>query len=270
MDYIKVNNNSASALIALQGAHIFEYIPNHSMNSILWLSDESEFKTGTAIRGGIPICWPWFGLHENKTLPQHGFARTSLFKHIYTKDIDADTTEVLLRLTHSKESLELWDYKFELEMKFSISKELKMELRTKNIDSKPFKITQALHSYFAISDIRDISIIGLDKQKYFDALTKETYIQDGDITFDSELDRVYQNKNKDIVLIDEEYIVDIGTKGSASTVIWNPWIDKSKRMSGMSDEAYKEFVCIENANAMDDFKIIKPNSSHTLEVTIIQ
>ncbi len=267
MEYIKITNNSASALIALQGAHIFEYIPKNTESSILWVSDESEFSTGTAIRGGVPICWPWFGMLEDENLPQHGFARVSMFEHIYTKEIDMDTTEVLLRLTYSKDSLILWNYKFELEMKFIISKDLRMELTTKNIDSKPFKITQALHSYFVVSDINDISIIGLDNKPYYDALTKQSYLQDGDIVFDGELDRIYQNVNKDIVLIDEKNIIDIESS-SASSVIWNPWIDKCKRMSGMSEDGYKEFVCIESANAMEDFKLIKPNSSDTLKVII--
>jgi len=267
MKYIKVKNNSASAIIALQGAHIIEYAPNDE-ESLLWLSDESDFELGKAIRGGVPICWPWFGMHENKELPQHGFARVSLFEHIYTKELDADTTEVLLRLKHSQESLKLWAYKFELDMKITISKELHMQLITKNTDTKPFKITQALHSYFTISDIEDIRVIGLDEHPYFNALDGQTYIQDGDILFDSELDRVYQDVKKDIVLLDEKHIVDIESQGASSVVVWNPWIDKCKRMSGMSEDAYKEFVCIENANAMDDFKTIEPNSSHSLKVTI--
>ena len=267
MKYIKVKNNSASAIIALQGAHIIEYAPNDE-ESLLWLSDESDFELGKAIRGGVPICWPWFGMHENKELPQHGFARVSLFEHIYTKELDADTTEVLLRLKHSQESLKLWAYKFKLDMKITISKELHMQLTTKNTDTKPFKITQALHSYFTISDINDIRIIGLDEHTYFDALSGDTDIQDGDILFDSELDRVYKDVKKDIVLLDEHKIVDIENQGNSSVVVWNPWIDKCKRMSGMSDDAYKEFVCIESANAMDDFKVIEPNSSHSLKVTI--
>jgi glucose-6-phosphate 1-epimerase len=267
MKYIKVENNSASAIIALQGAHILGYAPN-SEESLLWLSDENEFEVGKAIRGGIPICWPWFGMHKNENLPQHGFARTSIFEHVYTKELDADSTEVLLRLTHSKESLELWNYKFELDMKITVSKELTMELTTTNIDSKPFEITQALHSYFSVSDIKDIRIIGLDECLYFDALVKEEFIQDGDILFEGELDRIYQHVKHDIVLIDETHIIDIKNEGSASAVIWNPWIEKCKRMSVMCDDAYREFVCIESANAKDDFKLIEPNSSHTLKVTI--
>jgi glucose-6-phosphate 1-epimerase len=267
MKYIKVENNSASAVIALQGAQILEYALKDD-ESLFWLSDKNEFEVGKVIRGGVPICWPWFGMHKHATLPQHGFARIFIFEHIETKELDKDTTEVLLRLKDSKESLELWDYKFELDVKITISKELMIELITKNTDTKPFEITQALHSYFSISNIEDIRIIGLDGCPYLDALIKKEFVQDGDILFDEEIDRIYQDVRRDIVLMDETHVVDIKNEGSSSVVVWNPWIDKCKRLSTMRDDAYKEFVCIESANALYDSKTIQPDASHTLKVII--
>ncbi|RLA71677.1 MAG: D-hexose-6-phosphate mutarotase, partial [Epsilonproteobacteria bacterium] len=154
MKYIEIKNSLASAKIALQGAHIFHYA-RKSEEPILWLSERSDFENGKAIRGGVPICWPSFGTN-NPDLPQHGFARTSLFKHIETKEIDKDTTQVTLRLRHSNETLKLWAYKFELELKVTVSDSLTMELTTTNLDTKAFKITQALHSYFSVSNISDI------------------------------------------------------------------------------------------------------------------
>ncbi len=270
---ITVTNNSASAKIALQGAHIFEYV-RKAEKPILWLSETSDFKEGKAIRGGVPICWPSFGMN-NPDLPQHGFARTSLFKHVSTKEIDARTTEVILKLTYSNETLKLWAYKFELEMKITISDSLTMELTTTNLDEKSFKITQALHTYFNVSHISDARVKGLEKKAYFDALTSNRVIQNGDIIFEEEVDRVYQDVDAEIILADKNRTIGIKSEGvsslvegSASVIVWNPWIEKCSRMSAMKSDAYKEFVCIESAYAMEDFRLIEPNSSFTLKATI--
>ena len=266
IECIEVNNASASAKIAFQGAHIFHYARKNE-KPILWLSEISDFKEGKAIRGGVPICWPSFGMN-NPDLPQHGFARTALFKHVDTKEIDSDTTEVTLKLNNSKETLKLWPYKFELELKITVSESLIMELTTTNLDREAFKITQALHSYFSVSHISETKVKGLGKKAYFNALSGEKCIQDGDITFEEEVDRVYQEIEDELLLLDKNRTISIKNEGSSSVVVWNPWVEKCKRMSGMSDEAYKEFVCIESSNAFEDFKILEANQKHTLKATI--
>ncbi len=265
-EYVEVINNAASAKIALQGAHIFHY-KRKDEDEILWLSEESDFTKGKAIRGGVPICWPSFGMN-NPELSQHGFARTAIWKLVGYKDIDDNTTGVIFELTHSKKSLRLWDYKFKLTLLVMVSDTLSMELTTTNTDNKNFKITQALHSYFSVSNIDDVKIDGLDKKPYLDALTDEFLTQDGTIEFNQEVDRVYQEVNSEIILNDKHRTINIKNDGSSSVVIWNPWIEKCEKMSAMSDEAYKEFVCIESANAYEDYKIIEPNGSHTLKATI--
>ena len=254
---IEIKNNSATAKIALQGAHLFHY-QRKGEKPLLWLSESSDFEDKKAIRGGVPICWPSFG-NNNPDLPQHGFARTSTFEHLQTKEIDANTTEVTLRLCECK---------LELEVKITISDILEMQLTTINKGTKEFKLTQALHTYFDISHISNIYIKGLDAKSYLDALKDEICVQKGNIIFEEEVDRVYQGVDAKILLVDKNTTISIKNKGSSSVVVWNPWIDKCKRMSGMSSEAYKEFVCIESANAYDDFKLLKPNQKHTLKATI--
>jgi len=261
--YIEVINTSACAEIALQGAHIFHYALCEN-EPLLWLSEESEFEFGKAIRGGIPICWPAFGMN-NPSLEQHGFARTSMWELVEAKDINEKQTQVTLKLTHSKETLNMWHYKFNLELKITIAETLTMELITHNIDDKAFKITQAFHTYFQVSHIKNITISGLDKKPYLDAVKSKNCIQDGDITFDKEIDRVYQKVDKMIVLKDNLKTVKVSNEGSSSVVIWNPWIEKCKRMSFMSDNSYENFVCIESANAYENFILIKPTLSHKLK-----
>ena len=271
MEIIEINNASASAKIALQGAHIFHYQRVEEVN-LLWLSEISDFEIGKAFRGGIPICWPWFGASKDKSLPAHGFARTALWRLVSTNEVDVNTTIVALELNHSKQSLELWPFKFKLELFITISDKLSLELKTTNLDSKTFEITQAFHSYFNISDILHVEIQGLENKPYLDALTWKDEVQDGLITFNEEVDRVYQEVDKPIVLKDKEHTLHVENTGSSSVVVWNPWVDKCKRMSlaknDMKQDAYKDFVCIESANAFDDFIAIEPNESHTLKAVI--
>ena len=265
-EYLEIKNDSATAKIALQGAHIFEY-KRKTQDDLLWLSELSDFELGKAIRGGVPICWPSFGMN-NPDLPQHGFARTSLFEFVPSSEIDSNTTEVKLRLTHSEESLKLWNHKFELVLKVTISDKLTVELKTTNRDEKEFKLTQALHSYFKLSDISNAVVKGLDSKPCFDALIDENSTQNGDITFNQEFDKVFQKVDSELILNDKDKTIKIKSEGSSSVVVWNPWIDKCKRMSAMKDGAYREFVCIESANAFEDCKILKPNESHILKATI--
>ena len=262
-EYIHVKNSVAEAEIALQGAHIFSY---KTEENLLWLSETSVFESSKAIRGGIPLCWPAFGMN-NPQLPQHGFARTMPFELIHVEEPTEDVTLLSLRLSDNEESRSLWDYHFELTLRITLSDRLKLELTTTNKDTKAFTLTQAFHTYFAISDIQNIHIDGLEGKPYLDALEQSQKIQKGSITFHREFDAVYQDVEKTIRLIDTNKTSTISTQGSTSCVVWNPWIDKCSRMSAMQADAYKKFVCIESANAYDDFKILQPQESHTLAVT---
>ena len=286
--YLEVTNASSSAKIALQGAHVFEY-KRGEKEEILWLSDTSVFELGTGIRGGVPVCWPAFGMN-NPDLPQHGFSRTALFEFVNFNEISKDETEVRLRLRDTKESLKLWNYKFELELIVRVSDTLSLKLKTTNRDTKEFKLTQALHSYFNVSDISNAVVKGLKGKPRLDALKDIIFIQENDIKFDQEFDSVFQEVNNEIVLEDKvhpkgirstangkaregalgykERRVSIINEGSSSVVVWNPWIEKGSRMSGMRADAYREFVCIESANAYEDFRILKPNETHSLKATL--
>lgn len=266
-EYVEVKNSSAEAKIAMQGAHLFHYA-RADEEPLLWLSEVSDFEIGKAIRGGVPVCWPWFGFNEDKALPQHGFARVSIWEFVSSYEIDEKTTTLTFSLDYNEKTFQIWRFKFELELHITISDKLTMELKTTNIDEKPFKISQALHTYFQVSHISNVLIRGLDKKPYMDALTWKNELQEGDITFDQETDRVYQEVDGEIVLKDKSREIHIKNSGSSSVVVWNPWIEKTKRMSAMQEDAYEHMLCIESANAFDDAKIIKPKKSHTLKATI--
>lgn len=265
--YIEVTNTKANAKVALNGAHLFHY-QRVGERELLWLSDISYFEDGKAIRGGIPICWPWFGFNKDDvSLSQHGFARTSLWEFKSSNET-TDSTTLVFTLSDTKETLEVWNYKFSLELKIAISDTLTLELKTTNLDTKEFILTQALHTYFSILNISNVIVKGLDKKPYLDALSWQNMVQDGDIRFEREVDRVYQNIDNTITLVDIDREITIKNEGSSSVVVWNPWIEKTKRMSAMKEDAYTTMLCIESANAFDDARVLKPNESHTLKATI--
>ena len=266
LEYIEISNQAATARIALQGAHIFHYQRGDEA-PLLWLSDVSDFEMGKAIRGGVPICWPSFG-NNNPQLPQHGFARVMMWQLVKVDETNPSMSELTFVLEDSQESRALWNYKFRVEFIVKVGLVLEMELKTINLDTEPFTLTQALHTYFSVSSIENISIKGLEEKKYFNALTLQEARQKGSVTFDQELDRVYQGIENNIILDDIDRSIKIQNSGSRSVVIWNPWIEKCARMSAMRAESYKEFVCIESANAYEDKRIIQPNQEHVLKTIL--
>lgn len=139
---------------------------------------------------------------------------------------------------------------------------------TKNRDTKEFMITEALHTYFSVSHIDDVKVHGLEEKLYIDTLTDNRVVQKGGIKIDAECDRVYLGVDREILLEDRSKKVILNTVGSDSAVVWNPWCEKGSKMSGMRADAYREFLCIETANAFDDSRVIKVGESHTLGVTL--
>ena len=266
--YIEIKNAKAEAKIALQGAHIFHY-KKLGKRSLLWLSELAYFEEGKAIRGGIPICFPWFGKHKtDTTLAQHGFARTSFWSVTTEEELSLDATHIQLQLLSDEKSKAIWNYEFDIRLDIVIGEELSVALSIKNIDSKPFEITTALHSYFNISNIDDVVVKGLKNTSYYDALEKKEYIQKDEVTINKEVDRVYYDVPNSIVLYDGKYKIELTQSNSNSLVVWNPWIEKSKQMVDMSDNAYKNMLCLEIANIGRKPLTIEPNETHIYGVVI--
>ena len=266
--YIEINNNQAHAKIALQGGHIFHFQP-HNQEPILWLSPKAIFEKGKAIRGGIPICFPWFGKNKHDTsLAQHGFARTELWSVVSVDEKDENNTYICLELTDNKRTLVQWNYHFKLHLEITIGSALTLKLTTYNIDTKPFGITTALHSYFDVSDISKVSVKGLDGCRYLDSLTNKYSIQKDTLTIDKEVDRIYFEPLKIIELYDTSRTLLLTSSGSNSLVIWNPWIEKSESMADMSDDGYKTMLCLETGSVDEDFRVVEPDNSCVLKVVI--
>ena len=265
LEYLEVSNKLSSIKIALQGAHIFDFrIKGRS--PLLFLSDTSYFKVGKAIRGGVPVCWPWFGAHvSNPLLPNHGFARTNIWTHASTAEIDKNRTKIILELKSSEETLKLWPHLFELQLEIIMSERLELSLITKNTGTEPFVITQALHTYLLIQDISSACVEGLDQTKYYDKLT-DTYnnLQEGKLCFGSEVDRIYENVVSPLRVED----IEVQTVGSNTVVVWNPGKDFKNNFSDLSD--YKTMLCIESANTLNEAVTVEAGDSYTLKTVLSQ
>lgn len=268
LEYIEISNRSARAYLTLQGAHLFHYRQNNR-EPLLWLSKKSLFEEGKAIRGGVPICWPWFGQHEsNPALPQHGFARTWIWELLETEETGEDISRVTMRIKDSPATMALWPFRFELLFRVTVGSNLTMSLITRNLDKKPFSITSALHSYLAVSDISKTVVEGLDGRHYFDKVKGGTALQQDGLHIDREIDRIYQEIKYPLNLNDRDRSINIDAKGSCSAVVWNPWKEKCSSMADMPDDGWKTMLCIEAANALEDARVIRPGAEHTLTAII--
>lgn len=267
---IEISNSSASATINTHGGHIMAFQPVGE-DPVLWMSEKSLFEAEKPIRGGVPVCWPWFGSHPtDEDKPAHGFVRRKDWEIREIRELDKSATYVVLGLCDDEETRGLWPYSFDLAMEITVGRNLDMRLVAKNTGEADFTVTAALHTYFTVADVQKIAISGLDGVDYFDSLTDTNHTQQGPITFDREVDRVYLDTPNECVIEDSglNRKIKIAKTGSKSCVVWNPWIDKSKRMPDFGDEEYPRMVCVETTNALNDNVTIPAGGSHTLQAVI--
>ncbi|HET8711065.1 MAG TPA: D-hexose-6-phosphate mutarotase, partial [Spongiibacteraceae bacterium] len=260
---LKICNRHAEAAIALQGAQVLEYTP-HGEHPVIWLSDRVEYSRGQGLRGGIPICWPWFGAFERNpaairalahddNLPAHGLVRTRDWTLHSISDRD-DATEIILNFVTDALLQTRWPHAAELQLRVTIGKTLRLELSTRNLGAQPLALAQALHTYFAISTIDKIHLTGFEDSRYIDTLDDwYEHNQQGAIDFFGETDRIYLDVPREVQLHDDGWqrIIHLRATNSMSAVVWNPWIEKSKRLSQFAPDAWRHMVCIETANVLD-------------------
>lgn len=268
--FITVANKFAEADISLYGAHVTNFKPYRTME-ILWMSPESNFQEGSPIRGGIPVCFPWFGLHKtDPEKPQHGFARLMYWDVVETKSQPTGETFIRLQLCSSEKTKAFWPYDFTAELIIIVGKSLSTTLKVTNTSSEPIEYTAALHSYFSLSAIDNITIEGLQNTKYYDQLVQEDFTQDEPLLKIQKAEtRHYLNTESTCILHDSVFGRSIFAEkaGSKVTTVWNPWEETCRSIDDMPDDAYHAFVCVESVNAIDD--VIKLNAGESHETSAI-
>ena len=268
-EVLEIIHPCATAQVASQGAHLLEWTPK-GHRPVLYLSPRAVFQSGKAVRGGVPVCWPWFGPHETDSdKPAHGFVRNRLW-NLSNATESPDALNITFKLSDNDETRSLWPHAFSATMTMSIGDELHLALKIENTGAELFTMTGALHTYFSVGDISAVRIEGLDGAEYLDTVgTHEVRKQSGDVIFDHEVDRNYDCDGH-IVIRDASMkrCITVRGEGSRCAVVWNPWIEKSRRLSDLPDEDYRRFVCVETANAWRDRITLAPGAAHVLATTI--
>lgn len=266
---VEIHNRHGSALISLQGAHLLSWMPAGE-EDVIWLSEDATFAAGKSVRGGVPICWPWFGAHEsNADFPAHGFARTSNWQVVTTEALTDGNTRITFTTYPQPETQAMWPADTSVQYQLTIGKKLEMELLTHNNGSEAITIGQALHTYFRVGDVSQVLLHGLDDTSYLDKLEGfKRKIQHGPITVNEEIDRIYLDTASDCVIEDKSLKrnIIIIKCGSHSTVVWNPWQETADKMGDLGRNGYKHMFCVESSNAADDVVTIEPGKVHQLWV----
>lgn len=266
---LEIQHPAATARIALHGGHIMDWTPAGE-DAVLYMSPEAVIELGKPIRGGIPICWPWFGLHPTDAAkPPHGFVRTQMWQ-LEEVVSGADRLDVVLSLSSSEETMAIWPHEFSLQLRVSIGAQLEATLVVRNPGSAPWTMSGALHTYFCVADVTKADVRGLHGTQFIEGrLSPEKRLQKGSVKIDQEVDRVYLS---DAAVEVEDTVggrtLVIEKAGSRSTVVWNPWIEKSKRLSDLPDNDYPRFLCIETTNAGEDAVTVQPGGTHRLTTRI--
>lgn len=263
----RIDNGVAVAEVYLHGAHVTAFQPQSS-EPVLWMSPSAQFQNDKAIRGGVPVIWPWFGPHATDSdKPQHGFARTAEWQVNATKALSDGSTQLQLCLTDTPATQALWPFAFELSLTITVGAELKIELTSRNTGEQSFTVGAALHSYFVVGDVKNMQVDGLHNCHFIDQLDgNKVKQQNGVVSITEEVDRIYIDTDATCVIHDENLSrhIQIKKTGSRSTVVWNPWSEKAKGMADFSDDGYQQMVCIETANAADDVRQLASGETHTL------
>ncbi|MFM5382793.1 D-hexose-6-phosphate mutarotase [Aeromonas veronii] len=266
---LTINNDYAKAEISLFGAHVLSY-QRHGEPASIWLSDKAVLDGSKPVRGGIPICWPWFGpapARVGSGKPSHGFARTTLWMLDGVSD-HADGTLVHLSLRDSDATRALWDHPFELELDVLVGKELSLVLTTRNTGSQPLTYSGALHTYLQISAPEAVSVSGLG-EPYADKLTGQDAKQQGALTLSGPLDRVYWQPEALVKVQDGERETRVVSGNHDSVVVWTPWLEGATAMADMSDDGYRTMLCVEAAIAGEAGVTVAPDEEHSLSTVII-
>ncbi len=267
---ITVSNKYADAEIYLQGAQVTSFAPVNSMD-ILWMSPDSLFEAGKAIRGGIPLCFPWFGPSKEEGQPQHGFARLMNWDVTEVKNMPNSETFIRLQLCSSEETKAYWPHDFCAELLITVARTLTASLKVTNTSTNDFEYTCALHSYFNVSDIEHIAIDGLKGTQYRHSFAPEVFTQEEDLLeIKQEENRYYFNTEATCVIEDLAFKrkIEVGKSGSKVTVVWNPGEENCTKMNDVPDHGYLNFVCVEAVNSLDDVIKLSPQQSHETSVIL--
>ena len=266
---IAIDNDHAKAKISVYAAQVLSFQPGGATADLMFVSENAYYQPGKATKGGIPICWPWFGPDpEGLGRASHGFVRNRMWTLLSTDTTATGETKVRLGVNADEETQKIWPHSFELVLEVLVGQTLTVALITSNTGDSAFSITQAFHSYFTVGDINQVKVLGLEETTYLDKVDdgKEKK-QSGEIAFSTETDRIYTDVKPELTIEDSALNrrIRISTTGSKTAIVWNPGKEISNKMADLTAQDYLKFVCVETANAADDVVEVAPNSAYKLQ-----
>lgn len=267
LPFLVVETDRCVARLTPHGGQLCEWTPSGQARSVLFLSPRAAFASGKAIRGGVPICFPWFGNHASDTSkPAHGFARTRPWDVASVRRDQSDGTVVTLRLVPDDETRALWDAQFAATLTVSLGTSLAMAFTVENTGDREIAYEVALHSYFAVGDVERIRVHGLEKTRYIDKVDgmKEKVLGADPLVLTGETDRVFV-ETAATCTVDDPVLgrrIRVEKTGSLATVVWNPWRVKGEAMADVAGDAWRDFVCVETASCGPHAVRLAPKERH--------
>jgi len=276
----RITSEHAELLIAQQGAQVLSY-QRIGEPPLLWLSDQAILRKGKSVRAGAPVCWPWFGIFERnpesvkamfkgEQPPAHGLVRGRDWQ-LLGAEKHGDNLRIEFELPEAQGKLPGWAHEVQLKLLVELGDQLKLTLTSYNLGNTDVTLSQALHSYFAVSDVRQVQVEGVDGLAYIETLANwEQRQQQGNLGFTDETDRIYLNAPERLAIVDPHWNrrITLQAGGSRTAVIWNPWTERARDLPDMADDGWQRMLCIETANVMDDVVVLKPGAGHAMSVAI--
>jgi glucose-6-phosphate 1-epimerase len=267
---IRVTAPWASADIYLHGAQLTSWQPVNA-EEVLFLSEHSNWQDGRAIRGGIPVCFPWFRSKDDApSAPAHGLVRTKEWR-LESVNIVGESVAVICSTENDESTHRWWPHAFRLAHILTIGKSLRLELIVTNTGQTPFRFEEALHTYFRVSQIEKVSIRGLDQIAYLDNIDgNRRKTQSGDLILTATTDNAYIDVHRAAELIDPAWRRTIRTEkgNSATTVVWNPWQAGAASLSDLGDDEWRQFACVEASNILASAISLAPSQEHRMQAII--
>ncbi|TFD08596.1 D-hexose-6-phosphate mutarotase [Cryobacterium sp. TMT1-21] len=268
---VRVAGRQGSAEIYLHGAQVTAWTPAGG-RPVLWLSATSRFLPDAAIRGGVPICFPWFGAKAGApSAAAHGFARLTEWEFVDAQEAGDDVV-LTFRLGDTPATrASAWPHRFEALYTVTVGTRLALALRITNLEPEAVTFEEALHTYLRVDDVRDVRVAGLEGAPFLDQLAGLTEAPGASepVRFEAETDRIYLGTDAAATVIDPAgHSVTIEKRESHSTVVWNPWAAKARSMSDFGDEEWTGMVCVETANIRGDLVRLEPGQSHTMTAVL--
>ena len=272
LERARVTGPRADAEVYLQGAHVTRWQPRGA-KPVLFVASRAVYAPGKAIRGGVPLIFPWFGPHAtDKSKPMHGFARARPWRVTATDSAPDGTVTLELGLDDDDATRALWPHPFRARYRVTVGDTLTMALDVVNTGSAPFTFEAALHTYLTVGDVRTAGVRGLEHTLFIDKVDGMTRKRLGaePLVLTGETDRVFLATRASCVVEDPglRRRLRVDKTGSASTVVWNPWAAKCAEMADMGPDDWRSMICVETANAADDAVTVAPGARHVMTATI--